>query len=193
MKLYMVRHGQSETNLAKKYTGWAQVSLTEQGFADARRAGAFLAGRTFDRIYSSDLIRAVQTANTALPGCEPIQLPELREISVGLLEHRSIAECRETMGEEFAQNLRQRNFVPYGGEDYAMLHARISRFFRRLEDDPCDQVIAFAHAGAIQCAFDIVVRQHIDRSLLRCLNGSVAVFVYENGRWQLESWGLGVQ
>ena len=83
MKLYMVRHGQSETNLAGKFTGWAQVSLTEQGFADARRAGVYLQGKTFDRIYSSDLKRAVQTAQTAIPGCEPIQLACLREINVG--------------------------------------------------------------------------------------------------------------
>ena len=83
MKLYMVRHGQSETNLARKFTGWAQVNLTEKGVEDAKRAGEFLKGRPFDRIYSSDLIRAVQTAQYAISGCEPVQLPQLREIGLG--------------------------------------------------------------------------------------------------------------
>lgn len=192
MRLYMVRHGQSETNLAKKYTGWAQVSLTEKGFADARRAGQFLEGLHFDRIYSSDLLRAVQTAQTAIPGCEPIQLPDLREINVGSLAYRSIVECRETMGEEFLHNLAIHNFVPYGGEDVDMLRERIARFLHMLEEEPCDQVIAFAHAGALQAALDYVLDQHIVRSHLSCMNGSIAVFVYENNRWYLESWGLNI-
>ena len=82
MKLYMVRHGQSETNLSRCFTGWSQVNLTEQGIADAKRAGEYLKGISFDRIYSSDLIRAVQTAQNAIPGCVPVQLPCLREIGL---------------------------------------------------------------------------------------------------------------
>ena len=190
MRLYMIRHGQSETNLARKYTGWAQVSLTPKGFEDAARAGKALEGIQFDRIYSSDLLRAIQTAQTALPGCEPIQLPQLREIGLGALELRSIDECRQTLGADFEDNRRELNFTPYGGENRAMHTARVEQFFRMLEENPCDCVAAFAHAGTLNCALDIVLRQHLDRSLIRCLNGSIAVFVYEDGRWLLESWGL---
>lgn len=190
MKLYLVRHGQSETNLTQCYTGWAQVSLTEQGFADAARAGSRLAGLHFDRIYSSDLLRAIQTAQTALPGCKPIERTELREISLGALELRPFDECRRTLGADFPAHLESRSFACYGGEDYEVFFARVARFFRSLEDDPCDQAVAFAHAGVMQCALDFVLNARLDRSRLRCANGSIAVFSYENGRWLLESWGL---
>jgi len=192
MKLYMVRHGQSETNLAGCFTGWAQVNLTAQGILDAKRAGEYLKGISFDRIYSSDLIRAVQTAQNAIPGCEPIQLALLREISLGGLEWQKIDECAARYGEAFAENRREWNFVPYGGENQEMMRSRVGRFLRMLEENPCDTVIAFSHAGAVQTALDLVLGTEVDRSHLRCLNGSVAIFEYDGSRWLLRTWGAAV-
>lgn len=189
MKLYMVRHGQSENNLAKRFTGWAQVKLTEKGIEDARRAGEYLKGIAFDRIYSSDLIRAVQTAEYAIPGCRPVQLAQLREISLGKLEMRSIDECMEQLGETFSINRRMYNYVPYGGENREMIEARVRWFFEMLESDPCENVAVFAHAGTVNTALDIVMGMQLDRAHLSCLNGSVAVFEHTNGRWILRTWG----
>ena len=58
MKLYMVRHGQSVANLNKQHVGWGQVLLTEKGEDDARGAGEILKNYSFDKVYSSDLLRA---------------------------------------------------------------------------------------------------------------------------------------
>ena len=193
MKLYMVRHGQSETNLAKKFTGWSQVNLTEKGIADARRAGEFLKGLTFDRIYSSDLIRALQTAQNAIPGCEPIQLPLLREIGLGSLEMRPIEDCIAEYGEAFVIHRRDYNFAPYGGENRDMIEERMRQFLQMLENDPCEQAVAFGHAGTLHTALDVVLGTRLDRSHLPCRNGSVAMFEYENGRWLLRLWGGAVE
>lgn len=188
MKLYLVRHGQSENNLTKKFTGWAKkVALTEQGYEDARRAGQRLKGISFDRIYSSDLNRAVQTAQTAIPGCEPIQLPELREISLGELEMQYIDECAAKYGEAFNVNRANYDFVPYGGENGEMLDARIAQFFHMLEADPQENIAAFAHAGTLRSALRYVLKFPVSR--IKCLNCCIAVFSYENGAWYLESWG----
>lgn len=189
MKLYMVRHGQSETNLSKCFTGWAQVNLTEKGIEDAKRAGEYLKELHFDRIYSSDLIRAVQTAQNAIPGCQPVQLPQLREIGLGCLQLRPIEDCMAEYGEAFVAHRREYNFVPYGGENQDMMEERVRCFLKMLEKDPCEQAVAFAHAGTLQTALDIVLGTRLDRSHLRCLNGSVAVFEYEGGRWLLHTWG----
>ena len=62
MFLYVIRHGESETNLSRHWTGWNDVNLTEKGRKDAERAGAMLQGIPFDQIYSSDLTRALHTA-----------------------------------------------------------------------------------------------------------------------------------
>ena len=57
MRLYVIRHGESENNLKKCWTGWYDAPLTEKGRQDARKAGTFLQGITFDKIYASDLSR----------------------------------------------------------------------------------------------------------------------------------------
>ena len=69
MKLYLIRHGESETNLAGHYTGWSQVNLTEKGVRDAEGVRPIIQNIKFDNIFSSDLILAMKTAETAIPGC----------------------------------------------------------------------------------------------------------------------------
>ena len=61
--LVLIRHGQSQWNLENRFTGWADVDLTEQGIAEAREAGRLLAeaGFDFDLAHTSVLKRAVRT------------------------------------------------------------------------------------------------------------------------------------
>src|SRR5688572_32974945 len=62
-KLVIIRHGQSQWNLENRFTGWADVSLTERGIAEAKKAGVSLkeAGFRFDVAYTSYLKRAIKT------------------------------------------------------------------------------------------------------------------------------------
>ena len=62
--LVLLRHGQSEWNLSNRFTGWADVPLTEQGRKDARYAGELLcdAALKVDIIYASGLERSIETA-----------------------------------------------------------------------------------------------------------------------------------
>ena len=69
----------------KKWTGWLDVHLADKGKDDAKKAGDFLKRISFDKIYSSDLIRARETAEIAIPGCRYEISELLREINVGSL------------------------------------------------------------------------------------------------------------
>jgi 2,3-bisphosphoglycerate-dependent phosphoglycerate mutase len=62
-KLVLIRHGQSQWNLDNRFSGWADVDLTEQGMAEAREAGRLLTegGYSFDVAHTSVLKRAVRT------------------------------------------------------------------------------------------------------------------------------------
>lgn len=66
--LILLRHGNSDWNLKNLFTGWVDVRLSEQGVAEANKAGELLAasGLTPDIQYTSMLTRAIQTANIAL-------------------------------------------------------------------------------------------------------------------------------
>jgi 2,3-bisphosphoglycerate-dependent phosphoglycerate mutase len=66
--LILTRHGQSQWNLANRFTGWVDVSLTEQGIAEAERGGLLIAegGFEIDRAYASVLTRAIHTCELNL-------------------------------------------------------------------------------------------------------------------------------
>ena len=66
MKLYVIRHGQSEGNIRGVFSGWLQHNLTEKGREDARKAGRIIEKVKFDKVYTSDLNRAIETAKTAI-------------------------------------------------------------------------------------------------------------------------------
>ncbi len=185
MKLYLVRHGQSVANATKIHSGWSQVPLTEQGKADAARAGQYLRTLQFDRLYSSDLLRAIQTASIALPGSMPEQLPLIRERNVGVLVGRPFEECAEEYGDAYWEARSSLDFTPYGGENREMLTARAREFLKMLEADPADSIAAFSHEGFIVSCVEIVLNMPLDRRRIRCANGSITILSFENGSWRL--------
>ena len=63
MKIYFMRHGESENNLNGRMTGWMDAPLTERGVEQARAASVKLRGITFDKVFSSDLVREIGRAS----------------------------------------------------------------------------------------------------------------------------------
>ena len=157
MKLYFIRHGESETNLAGHYTGWAQVNLTEKGVRDAEGVRPILANVKFDKIFSSDLIRAMKTAETAIPGCVYETTPLLREVNVGNLALKPFPPKDDPR-----RALMVDGFAPFGGESYAELRERVAEFLVKAKALDCDNVAAFTHAGFLRQLISIVLdaREH---------------------------------
>ena len=87
MKLYLVRHGQSEANL-RDMMSTPQVLLTEQGIADAVRVGKMLRKVNFDRVFVSPYLRAIQTQQYAMPGVTGEIVDYIHENKNGSLEGR---------------------------------------------------------------------------------------------------------
>ena len=85
MRLYLVRHGQSEGNVAKTFHGHTDYPLTELGREQARQAGEKLKDTAFVRCVASDLSRAWDTALSCVTGrgMIPERCPGLREQFVG--------------------------------------------------------------------------------------------------------------
>lgn len=105
--LVMVRHGQSEWNLANKFTGWVDVDLSDQGVKEAIEAGKKIkeAGIVFDHAHTSILKRAIKTCNYALEYSEQLFVPvekswRLNERHYGALQGLNKAETAEKYGDE---------------------------------------------------------------------------------------------
>ena len=92
-RLILLRHGITRWNIEKRYCGYKDVPLAREGKAQAALLRQGLKGITFDRIYSSDKKRAIETARILFDGARIIKVKGLREISFGVMEglrHRQI-------------------------------------------------------------------------------------------------------
>ena len=78
--LALIRHGQSEWNLANRFTGWWDADLTEKGEAEAKSSGALLAetGIAFDAAFTSYQTRAIRTLHYTLEGLGRLWIPETK-------------------------------------------------------------------------------------------------------------------
>lgn len=184
MNVYIIRHGESENNLKKCWTGWKNVDLTEKGYEDARYAGKLLENVSFDRILSSDLNRARQTAETAIPGCCPEISPLLREVNVGSLMDFPYSKMTK---EDFAR-IDATGYDSFGGETHEEFRNRIRTFMKELEAADCANVAVFTHAGFLRGFRDEVLGIRLRGDKFRCGNCTVGIFDYTGGIWRLHSW-----
>ncbi len=70
--IYIIRHGQTELNSKRVLQGRSDYPLNEIGIQQAKEAAEKLQGITFDTVYSSPLIRALQTAKIIAPNLVPV-------------------------------------------------------------------------------------------------------------------------
>ena len=106
-KLVLMRHGQSQWNLENRFTGWTDVDLTEQGRAEAKKAGELLKseGYGFDIAFTSVLKRAIRTLWITLDTLDEMWIPvknswRLNERHYGALQGLNKAETAAKYGEK---------------------------------------------------------------------------------------------
>lgn len=134
-QLYLLRHGQSTWNLEDRFTGWADVPLTEAGEHEMWLAGEKLRGVPLDLVYTSALIRTEESARIVLNvlGQNPplVSAPELNERHYGRLQGLNKAETAAKYGAERVRQWRRSYSVaPPGGESLQDAAARIVPYFQ---------------------------------------------------------------
>ena len=169
LRVYLVRHAEAEGAGGRRYTGQADPPLTRQGEEQARRVGgrlmAMTGGACFDAVYSSDLRRALQTAEIAVADCgTTVQpLPWLREIDVGLWEGLTWEDARLRYPVESSERERNVTGVPFPeGESFADVQARVVPSFQRLVEES----VAAGHRRVL-----VVAHKGVNRVLLAHTNG----------------------
>jgi 2,3-bisphosphoglycerate-dependent phosphoglycerate mutase len=135
--LVLLRHGQSQWNLENRFTGWVDVPLTEQGRAEAHRAGQRLrdTGLSFSITFTSDLVRAQETLDIVLAELGAKDLPierdeALNERHYGDLQGLNKAETAKKFGDEQVHIWRRSyDIAPPGGESLKDTAARTLPYF----------------------------------------------------------------
>ena len=134
-ELLFIRHGETDWNLQQRFQGQIDVPLNATGLAQAARLAQRLAADRHDALFSSDLVRAQQTAAplAAAWGLLPTLVPGLREQSFGVLEGLDVPTIKQRHAELWQQWLQHRgDFALPGGESLRQLHVRVIDTVREL-------------------------------------------------------------
>jgi glucosyl-3-phosphoglycerate phosphatase len=181
----LLRHGQTTWNIERRFQGHTDIPLDETGMEQAARAGRMLAALRPDAIVSSDLTRAVSTAQplARLTGLVTTLDKDLRERSGGRWEGLTDAEIRERYPKE------RESWDPPEGEGREVVAERVARALRRAADSlPAGGLaVVVSHGAAIRLGIERVLGlgEDVDGILGPLSNCSWSVLGLRNGSWRL--------
>lgn len=168
-RLYLVRHGQSAGNAEGRFGGHSPTPLSELGKQQAETTASALSKEKIEAIYSSDLLRALQTAQ---PLADKLNLPVIahsafRERKVGVLEGLTFDESKERFPQDYyALVNRNVHHVITDGESYRQLLKRATNALHEvIRTHHGKKIVVFSHTGAI-CFLTLYLLGAINRRTL---------------------------
>jgi probable phosphoglycerate mutase len=192
-RILAIRHGQTAWNADGRIQGHQDIGLDDTGLWQAERLAEALRDEELHALYSSDLLRARQTAQPLqVISAEPMHLDTgLRERSFGSLEGLTFAQIEQRWPQD-AVRWRQRDadFAPGGGETLKAFHARCVATVGRLASAHVGQTIALvAHGGVLDMLYRAAAR--LDLAAPRTWelgNASVNRLLYSPGGFAIVGW-----
>ena len=190
----VVRHGETVANLNKVIQGQSDVPLSPAGEKQAELLARRWRRRRFDAVYTSDLSRAVRTAELIAPGMTPVRTPDLREMDLGAWVGHTTDEVAELYPEEWrAFRSCSVECRATDGESRRELLERVSRFFRAAAVRHEGQsVLVVTHGGALRAFFLMLMGGSLNENALLPSTGNTGVSTVrydpETDRWRIISW-----
>lgn len=148
MNIYLLRHGESQTDSGDDD---AQI-LTERGILQSSLLGKRLAKYKIDKMYSSDMVRALQTADiiNQYLSVDILTRHDIREIDMGAF-HRGweyLNEFHPVFSEKFSMHAEDVSYP--GGESGQDVLLRASNVLREIIESDCENIAVVTHGGVIR-------------------------------------------
>ena len=200
LKLYIVRHGETEWNVIKRFQGQLNTPLTEKGMEKLRKTGKKLENVLFDEVYTSELGRTVASAEIILNEnngyknnkLELQKLAELNEVYFGVWQGLTYEEVFLKYPEE--GNNYFYNVKNYKAENVEAekLEDALERFLKGinkiLDSHESGNILVVTHGTVFEMFMNYVENKSIfdidERTLMG--NGDYKVFSYKDGKFQEE-------
>ncbi|KVD55552.1 phosphoglycerate mutase [Burkholderia ubonensis] len=197
-QILFIRHGETAWNRIKRIQGHIDIPLADSGLAQAQRLAVRLAretrdGARVDAIYSSDLMRAQQTAQ---PAADALGLPlvlraGLRERAYGIFQGHDSMEIEARFPDAYAAwQTRDPGFEPEGGESQRAFYHRVLHALEPIvAAHPGGRIACVAHGGVLDCVYRFA--NGLDLAAPRnyqLLNTSINVVDYVDGRANVVQW-----
>ena len=192
-RLCVVRHGETAWNAEHRVQGQLDVPLNAIGQAQAAAVSKVLSQEKFDALYSSDLIRARQTAQPTafLLSMDILLERDLRERHYGIFERLTYAEVKTRFPEDYARfETRDPNYAFRTGESLKDFSARsIAVISRIAKEHEGKSILVFTHGGVLDKLYRFVtglpLSAHRDFGIPNA--GLNRIELTPSG-WQIRSW-----
>lgn len=200
LKLYIVRHGETEWNVIKRFQGQLNTPLTEKGMEKLRKTGKKLENVLFDEVYTSELGRTVASAEIILnenrgyknKKRELKKLAELNEIYFGVwqgLTYEEVFLKYPEEGNNYFYNVKNYKAENVEAEN---LKDALERFLKGinkiLDSHESGNILVVTHGTVFEMFMNYVANDSIfdidERTLMG--NGDYKVFSYKDGKFQEE-------
>lgn len=188
-----IRHGETEWNVAGKQQGHQNSDLTSRGIQQAEMIGRYLRTNSYDLIYSSDLKRALHTAQLIN---EQLKIPliknkNLRERKLGIMEGLTRDEFKIRYSIEFKRFTSDIDYVIPQGESSRQFYQRTIKSVEEIVDaHPGEKLLVITHGGNLSCIFRRIFDIPLDKKRnFSLLNSSLNTFEITDQQWKLISWG----
>ncbi len=191
----LVRHGETDWNVARRLQGHTDIALNARGHAQAMQLARALkkSNLQFDVLYTSDLQRAADTANAIV---ECFNLPaiangELRERHLGTLQGLTIDEAPLAEPELWRAHIaRELDHEMSGGESIHQFSRRIRNALEALRQKHLGKTILLvSHGGALDMMYRIATDQALDAERIAAVpNASLNWISHDGQSWKLDRW-----
>ncbi len=156
MKVYLLRHGETEWNALRKWQGSTDIELNDVGIKQAERAALSFENCKVKALYSSNLVRAKKTAEVindiAFNGELVLHIEEdLAEIKLGHWEGLTYDEVSEKHSDDFKRwSLNHTEVIGYGVENFYDLQQRAFNIFNKICTENSDDILIVSHGAWIR-------------------------------------------
>lgn len=187
------RHGETIWNVEGRYQGQLDSALTATGLKQSRALATRLAGENFSTLYSSDLGRAMQTAEiiSRQTSHTIVTNAGLRERHLGIFQGLRKKEIQQKFADEYRLFKGGADYVVPGGESATQASARLVGCLEELaRRHASERIVVVTHGGVASALLrhTLGIPPGAPRRFERP-NASWNVFWFEDGKWFLETWG----
>ena len=190
MKIHIVRHASTEYNTKRRWQGRIDLPLDENGIRQARKLAIRFASVLVDRIYSSPLRRARQTAEeiARVHGLKVEILNDLIESDLSLWKGLPADEVKRRFENEYREWATNPDAKINGVENVRSVYERTKRVLERIYDLGGEEVVIVTHAIVIRAAVCYAMKMPLEsfREFI-VHNASITTLLIKDGWWRVYS------
>jgi broad specificity phosphatase PhoE len=183
-KIYLVRHGETESNRKGIFRGRLDILLSQRGKDQARDLRDYFKTIPLQAVYSSPLQRAIETAETAFPGLSPLVEPLIDNLDLGEWSGQNKNLVEEKFPQQWEAWVKRPESIRFpGGESLGDVLSRCRLFLQKVLTSEVETLAAVSHRSVVKVLLAAALgleknyywRFHLD-------NASVSQVYYEAER-----------